>query len=103
MEIKVSKVLKDFDGNPLLHPESKEPWTVGLVLFTMALGAPPPGTSYTEAEQKDRFKTARDIHAALAEKRLVEISLEMLVTLKADIIRSFGPIVVGQIMPLIGG
>ena len=107
MEIKVGTPLLDLEGNALKHPETQQPWTVGLVLTTVALSAPAPGQAYNEMEQTARYLAAMDIRDA---QRLVidgmpdstvEISNEMLGKLKADIMRMFGPIIAGQMAALL--
>jgi len=105
MEIKVGAHLLDLEGDPLLHPETKQPWTVGMVLITVSLGTPPQGQTYTESESVSRYMTAMDIRDALKKGngQVVDIPPDMLVKLKADVVRSFGPIVAGQMTPLLNG
>lgn len=105
MEINVSQPLLDLEGDPLRHPDTKEPWTVGMVLITVSLGTPPQGTTYTETESTARYMTALDIRDAIKKGNgsTVDIPIEMASKLKADIVRSFGPIVAGQMSPLLNG
>ena len=106
MEINAHTLLLDLNRRPLTHPESGEPWSVGLVLSTVALGAPPKDVVYTEAEHKVRYKIAVDIRDAMEqdpETAMINLTPEMIVMLKADIMRSFGPIVGGQIAPILNG
>jgi len=107
MEIKVGTKLLDLEGGDLKHPETQQPWTVGLVLTTVALGAPAPGTSYNEMEQTARYIIAIDVRDALRlvrdgmEDSAVDIPNDMLTKLKLDIMRTFGPIIAGQMVPLL--
>lgn len=105
MEIKVSTPLLDLEGQSLLHPETRQPWTVGFILITVALGAPPQGSTYTETESVARYLMAMDIRDALkkGDGATVDVPPEMLIKLKADVVRSFGPIIAGQMSPLLNG
>jgi len=109
MEIRVGTVLVDFDGHALRHPDTGQLWTVGSVLYTVALGSPPPGTTYTKDESVGRYMVGKTIYDALKHIEgtgdvnwTVDLAPEIVDKLKADIVRSFGPIVVGQIDPLLG-
>lgn len=115
MNINIARTLINLDGTPLLvdpaaREENRQIWTVGSVFITCLLSAPPAGQTYAPADSVSRYQLALDIQNMLSLIRdgiegdeEVAVTVEMAVKLKADIARMFGPLVGGQVIPLLDG
>lgn len=112
MRIDVTIELKDFTGS--LLREGDKVWTVGEVLKAASMCAPINSNQapYSSDEQIKRYQFAFSIHNAedrarggrLDEESItVEVTAEMAAKLKIDIARLFGPIIAGQVLPLLDG
>lgn len=107
MQIDVNATINDFDGNPFpLNPNEpdKAPMRLADVLTT-ALMAPahPPGSSYPAAQAIKRYDMALAVHRSRVSGITIDIDAEMAALLKNDIARLYGPMVVGQVLPILDG
>ena len=106
MKLLVNTVLTDIAGEPLKlgTPEKPENMTLSHVLVQIALQAPPPGGKpYTPEEQIQRYHLALDAHKARETAPYeIQIAAKVVEQLREDISRSYGPIVAGQVLLLLG-
>lgn len=107
MKLKVNTVLRDIAGEALKvgTPEKSEDMTLAHILIQIALQAPPPGSKgYTPEEQVQRYHLALDSHKAKeVEPHEIEVNVKVAAQLREDIARSYGPIVAGQVLPMLDG
>lgn len=112
MQINVATPLYDYDGVQITekgnaaNPEATPtPYTVAVVLVIAATCAPPAGKIYERQEQIDRYQLGGRIRAAAAHPSNTNLDLTASesVMLQNDICRLFGPILAGQVLPLLDG
>jgi hypothetical protein len=98
-----NKVLTDFDGVPMRTPDGRTVWTVAHVLMNAAVQPSDPNKPpRTEDEHLKRHAVARQLHG-VAEDGDIDIPVDMVAELKADICRLFGSMVVGTVVPILEG
>lgn len=112
MRLNVNLELKNLDGTTLKEGDNKI-WTVGEVLKMASLCSPANSQNpYSSDEQVMRFQFAFAVYTAetafkngfLEENNItVDVTAELAAKLKTDIARLFGPLVGGQIIPLLDG
>lgn len=115
MNINIARTLSNLDGTPLLvdsnaPADAQQIWTVGAVFITCLLSAPIPNQPYPPADNVARYQLALEIQNMLSLIRdgiegdeEVAVTAEIAVKLKLDIARLFGPLVAGQVIPLLDG
>ena len=96
----VNKVLIGLEGNPLKSGEVE--LTSAGVLVNCALMPAEGGRGYSAAVAASRYDAALTLNR-LAVGESVDLTLELLASLKQDILRAYTPIVVGQMLPLLDG
>lgn len=111
MKIDVAKTLNDIDGVAIPRmdvnniPIAGTAMTVGDVLINAALCAPyPPGSERPAQQSCDRYALALNVRKGKDFPVYdVEIDAAMAASLKTDINRLYGPLVSGQILPMLDG
>ncbi len=98
MKINIKLVLCDLD-NVALKDETGKPLTLGHVLNVCALSAPSIGQTYTQDIQVKRYQLA----ISLSKEDEVDIDAATAAILKEDVARLYGPIVAGQVLPMLDG
>lgn len=112
MQVNVATPLYDYDGVQITekgnaaNPDATvTPYTVAVVLVVAATCAPPAGKIYTKQEQIDRYQLGGRVRAAAAHpsNNYIDLTASESVMLQDDITRLFGPILAGQVLPLLDG
>jgi hypothetical protein len=105
MKLNVKKILIDLNGDAL---GGDSPMSLADVLTTALLSAPhPQGSVYPADQTVKRYDLALAINTArkaiMFDQAEVEITADIAALLKADINRLYGPIVAGQVLPMLDG
>lgn len=108
MKIDVSKKILGLSGEDIPSSADKPdapPLTLAIVFTNALLAAPPQqGIPYAPEQTVARYGLALTIRDALKDDEPeIDITADMAVLLKADVNRCYGPIVAGQVLPLLDG
>ena len=105
-----NKALIDIDGQfirdqvtPGVPAKDDDPiLTVAKVLERAALQPPAQGQSFTDKQNADRYAAAVYLHK-VEDYVPFELELDLVTQLKAVVMRSYAPLVAGQMVPILEG